>query len=108
MSYHYRINVRFDLSKEKERDAVEYLMKLSENGSKTRNRFIVNAVIDALRYKDTDNDYTLDDIRAMFREELKSASLVSEKPTESLNSELSEQQKAENDESVLAALSMFG
>ena len=48
MSDHYRINVRFDMSKERERTAAEYLGKLSEKSSGTRNRFIVNAIIEAI------------------------------------------------------------
>ena len=49
MRNNYRINVRFDLRKERERDAAEYLAKLSEQSSVTRNRFIVDAVIEAIR-----------------------------------------------------------
>ena len=110
MSDHYRINVRFDMNKEQEKNAAEYLIKLSECGSQTRNRFIVNAVIEAIRRKESGDVFTLENIRAMFREELKSVSLVAEKPAERnvINTELTKDQQAENDENVLSALAMFG
>ena len=49
MKNNYRINVRFDLRKEREKEAAEYLTKLSEQSSGTRNRFIVDGVIEAIR-----------------------------------------------------------
>lgn len=111
MSEHYRINVRFDMSKEKERTAVEYLVKLSEKSSGTRNRFIVNAIIDTIDRKESDDSISLDDIRAMFREELKSVAFVSSTPTSEhakLDTDLTEEEKEANVENVLAALDMFG
>ena len=109
MSDHYRINVRFDMNKEQEKTAAEYVIKLSECGRQTRNRFIVNAVIEAIRRNENEDDFTLENIRAMFREELKSVSLVAEKPAERnvINTELTKDQQAENDENVLSALAMF-
>lgn len=111
MSDHYRINVRFDMSKEKERTAAEYLGKLSEKSSGTRNRFIVNAIIEAIDRKENDGSFFLDDIRAMFREELKSVSFVNaSSPSEpvKLDTDLTEEEKEANVENVLAALDMFG
>ena len=110
MKNSYRINVRFDLRKEREKKAAEYLVKLSENGSQTRNRFIVDAVTEAIRRKSGESDFSLDDIRAMFREELSSVSFIAGKPDElkTVNAELTEEQKAENDASVLSALELFG
>ena len=110
MSDHYRINVRFDMSKEKERTAAEYLGKRSEKSSGTRNRFIVNAIIEAIDRKENDGSFSLDDIRAMFREELKSISFGSSTPPSGpvkLDTELTEEEKEANVENVLAALDMF-
>ena len=45
MSNHYRLNVRFDLDDEAERRAAEYLAELNNEKGKSRNRFIVEAVI---------------------------------------------------------------
>ena len=111
MSNHYRINVRFDMSKEVEKAAAEYLARLSETSSGTRNRFIVEAVIEKIRRDEKEASISLDDIRAMFREELQSVSFVNStlppKPIK-LNTELTEEEKEENDASVMAALEMFG
>ena len=110
MSDHYRINVRFDMSKEQERTAAEYLGKLSEKSSGTRNRFIVNAIIEAIDRKESDDSISLDDIRAMFREELKSVAFVSSTPSSEpvkLDTDLTEEEKEANVENVLAALDMF-
>ena len=109
MKSNYRINVRFDLQKETEKEAAEYLMKLSENGSQTRNRFIVDAVTEAIRRQQNGTDISLDDIRAMFREELQSVSFVSAPAaeTQSIRMELTEDEKAENEANILSALAMF-
>ena len=111
MSNHYRINVRFDMSKEAEKAAAEYLAKLSEQGSGTRNRFIVEAVIEKINRVENEGSISLDDIRAMFREELQGVSFVKPasppKPV-NINTELTEEEKEENDASVMAALEMFG
>ena len=109
MKNNYRINVRFDLRKEHEKDAADYLTKLSEQSGGTRNRFIVDAVIEAIRQKQSGTDISLADIRAMFREELQSVSFVnvSAKETPPFRTELTEEEKAENDAGILSALAMF-
>ena len=109
MKNNYRINVRFDLRKEREKDAAEYLAKLSVQSSGTRNRFIVDAVIEAIRRQQSGTDVSLEDIRAMFREELQSVSFVNAlaKETPPFRTELTEEEKAENDTGILSALAMF-
>ena len=109
MKNNYRINVRFDLRKEREKDAAEYIAKLSEQNSATRNRFIVDAVIEAIRQKQSGTDISLADIRAMFREELQSVSFVNSQAKEAppFRMELTEEEKAENDAGILSALAMF-
>ena len=109
MKNNYRINVRFDLRKEREKDAAEYLAKLSEQSSGTRNRFIVDAVIETIRQKQSGTDVSLEDIRAMFREELQSVSFVSApaKETPPFRTELTVEEKAENDAGILSALALF-
>ncbi len=105
----YRLNVRFDLRKDSEREAVEYLFKLSESGSQTRNRFIVDAVIEAIRKKESYGAFSLDDIRAVFREELQSVSFASAPAAapQAVKPELTEEEREANDASVLSALAMF-
>lgn len=109
MKNNYRINVRFDLRKEREKDAAEYIAKLSEQNSATRNRFIVDAVIEAIRQKQSGTYISLADIRAMFREELQSVSFVNAQAKEAppFRMELTEEEKAENDAGILSALAMF-
>ena len=109
MKSSYRINVRFDLRKEREKDAAEYLAKLSEKGGGTRNRFIIDAVIEAIRRQQSGTEFSLDDIRAAVRKELQSFSFVSAPAKEqpSIRTELTEEEKEENEASVLSALAMF-
>ena len=109
MKNNYRINVRFDLRKEREKEAAEYLAKLSEQSSGTRNRFIVDAVIEAIRRQQSGTDISLADIRAMFREELQSVSFTSApaKEAPSFRMELTEEEQAKNDAGILSALAMF-
>ncbi len=109
MKSNYRINVRFDLRKEREKEAAEYLSKLSEQSSGTRNRFIVDAVIEAIRRQQNGTNVSLEDIRTMFREELQSVSFASvpSKDVPPFRTELTEEEKAENDAGILSALAMF-
>ena len=104
MSNHYRLNVRFDLNDEAERRAAEYLAELNNKKGKSRNRFIVEAVISFIERQNSDRDFTLDDVRQVFREELSGVSFVA---TATADTELTEEQQAENDENVLSDLSAF-
>jgi len=109
MSNHYRLNVRFDLDDEAERRAAEYLVELNNEKGKSRNRFIVEAVISFMDRQNSDRDFTLDDVRQVFREELSEVSFVTPASTEYMtaDTELTEEQQAENDENVLSDLSAF-
>lgn len=109
MSNHYRLNVRFDLDDENERRAAEYLSELNNEKRKSRNRFIVEAVISFMERQTGDRNFTLDDVRQVFREELSEVSFVAPAPAEyaTADTELTEEQKAENDENVLSDLSAF-
>ena len=109
MSNHYRLNVRFDLDDEAEHRAAEYLAELNNEKGKSRNRFIVEAVISFMERQNSDRDFTLDDVRQVFREELSEVSFVAPASTEYsiADTELTEEQQAENDENVLSDLSAF-
>lgn len=109
MKSSYRINVRFDLKKEAEKSAAEYLAALSEKSGGTRNRFIVDAVIEAIRREQNGTDISLADIRAMLREELQSVSLVKAPAMKAqpFNTELTEEEKSENEANILETLKMF-
>lgn len=105
----YRLNVRFNLENDAEMRAVEYLQHLSKSGKKTMNGFIVEAVIEKIKSQKAFRDFSLEDIRTVIREELQEVSFVSsEQPkTVTVNTELTEEQKAENEKNILTDLEMF-
>ena len=96
----YRLNVRFDLDDPVEREAAEFL---NAYDGKSRNRFIVSAVMDAIHRND-ERDFTLADIQMMFREELQAVSIAS--PT--APTETSEEVTETELQNVLDTLEMFG
>ena len=101
----YRINVRFDLVKPTEAKAAQYLQALD----KSRNAFIVTAVLNEMQRQTSANGGLLDDIRQVIREELQEVSFVAASPVfEQAQPELTEEQQAENEKSVLDDREMFG
>ena len=102
----YRINVRFDLDKPKEAKAAQYLQSLD----KSRNAFMVTAVLNEMQRQTSTNGVLLDDIRQVIREELQEVSFAAASPVfdEQVQPELTEEQQAENEKSVLDDLEMFG
>ncbi len=104
----YRLNVRFDLHNDEEAEAVRFLQELSDTDRKSRNRFIVNAVLEQIRRQGKSYDFSLDDIRQVFKEELQGLSVATPAVLPAEEQSLSEEQKAANAASVLSALEMFG
>ena len=101
----YRINVRFDLDKPKEAKAAQYLQSLD----KSRNAFMVTAVLNEMQRETSVNNFLLEYIRQVIREELQEVSFVAASPVfEQVQPELTEEQQAENEKSVLDDLEMFG
>ena len=99
----YRINVRFDLDKPMEANAAQYLQSLD----KSRNAFMVTAVLNEMQRQTS--GVLLDDIRQVIREELQEVSFAAASPVfEQAQPELTEEQQAENEKSVLDDLEMFG
>ena len=99
----YRINVRFDLDKPKEEKAAQYLQSLD----KSRNAFMVTAVLNEMQRQTS--GVLLEDIRQVIREELQEVSFAAAPPVfEQVQPELTEEQQAENEKSVLDDLEMFG
>ena len=88
----YRINVRFHADVPAEKKAAEYLQTLN----KSRNKFIVDAVIAYMNKESADNETLLESIRQIFREEVQTVSAVSAPPAAvAVTAELTEEQKAE-------------
>ena len=101
----YRINVRFDLDKPKEAKAAQYLQSLD----KSRNAFMIMAVLNEMQRQSSVSGLLLEDIRLVIREELQEVSLVAAPPVfQSAKTELTEEEQAENEKSVLDDLEMFG
>jgi hypothetical protein len=68
----YRINVRFRPDHPDEKEAADYLSTLG----KSRNQFIVDAVINQIRNQDHAPPFSLSDIRKVVREEFQSAAVT--------------------------------
>ena len=101
----YRINVRFDTDDPKQAEAVKFLQSLEHS----RNAFIVSAVLEAISAKNATNIISLEEIRRIIREELQEVSFVTAPPvSQPVKTELTEEQQAENEKSVLDDLEMFG
>ena len=101
----YRLNVRFDLNSAEEAEAVRFLQSLSETDRKSRNKFIVTAVLEQIHRQGRSYDFSLEDIRQVFKEELQGLSVA---VPLALPAEKDEEQKAANAANVLSALEMFG
>ena len=100
----YRINVRFHDDVPAERKAAEHLKTLK----KSRNKFIVDAVI-AYMNNETSDSALLENIRQIFREEVQAVAVVSTPPTAvTVTTELTGEQEEENKQIVLADLDLFG
>ena len=98
----YRINVRFRPDHPDEKEAADYLSSLG----KSRNQFIVDAVIHQIRNQDRAPSFSLSDIRKVVREEFQTAAIT-------LPTEMKDEAEPGNDISdldpkeVLDSLSMF-
>ena len=103
----YRLNVRFDLDNEQERQAVEYLEQLDRKEKKSRNRFVVESVLHHMNPADTD-EKMLQEIRRMLREEVSHLSVTAAAASLATPQTLTAQQQEDNLQSVLDDLEMFG
>ena len=101
----YRINVRFDLDKPMEENAAKYLQSLD----KSRNAFMVPAILNEMQRQTSASGVLLEDIRQVIREELQEVSFAAASSVfEQVQLELTEEQQTENEKSVLDDLEMFG
>ena len=101
----YRINVRFDLDKPMEENAAQYLQALD----KSRNAFMITAVLNEMQRQTSASGVLLEDIRQVIREELQEVSFAAASSVfEQVQLELTEEQQTENEKSVLDDLEMFG
>ncbi len=99
----YRLNLRLRLDNPKEKQAAEYLQSLQ---GISRNKFVVEAIISYIE-KQNSKALTIDDIRSIFKEELKAVSFVSVGNVTMPSRELTEEEQAENIQNVIEDLNMF-
>ena len=104
-----RLNVRFNLDNPDEKSANDYLESLAENNKQSRNKFIVEAVIEKIKSLDNPRSFTLEDIRAVLREELQDISFVSsaQHSVQTVDTELTEEHQEKNDAEALSFLENF-
>ena len=104
-----RLNVRFNLDNPDEKSANDYLEALSQDNKQSRNKFIVDAVIEKIKSIDNPRSFTLEDIRAVLREELQYISFVSsaQHSVQTVDTELTEEQQEKNDAEALSFLENF-
>ena len=102
----YRVTVRFNLDNEDERRIADYLRSLKKSESGSLNGFMVKAVESYIRSLENlgGNNFTLEDIRRIFREETQNMGVAVKMP---VTHENSANEQADNDASVLEALEMF-
>ena len=108
MKESYRINVRFDLGNEREARAAEFLQT---KGSSSRNRFIVETIINAIDGKNDCCRFSEDVLRRIIREELKDITVTRAEPEKKSAPpvrELTSEQKAKTAASALSFLKGFG
>ena len=104
-----RLNVRFNLDNPDEKNANDFLEALSQNSKHSRNKFIVEAVIEKIRFQNNPRDFTLEDIRAVIREELQDVSFVSSAQplVQTVDTELTEEEKLKNNAAAVSFLENF-
>lgn len=106
-----RISVRFDLSDPIQRKVYEALHEIDRTEHGSMSAFAIKAIgeyLDRLSYPGR-FDFTLDDVRALFREEIRELDLAPREaaPIFTPPAEMTEEQRKENDRNVLETLDMF-
>ncbi len=106
-----RISVRFDLSDPIQRKVYEALHEIDRTEHGSMSAFAIKAIgeyLDRLSYNGR-FDFTLDDIRALFREEIRELDLAPREaaPAFTPPAEMTDEERQENDRNVLETLDIF-
>ena len=105
----YRLNIRFDLADERQREIATRLQSLDREEYGSINKFVITAVGNML---DGINAaaLTAEEVRCIIREELQEVTFVSEQPpqVQAVAPTLTEEERVRNEQSVLDDLEMFG
>lgn len=106
-----RISVRFDLSDPIQRKVYEALHEIDRTEHGSMSAFAIKAIGEYLdRLSDRGRfDFTLEDVRELFREELRDMDFAPREQAPSFipPAEMTEEQRKENDRNVLETLDMF-
>ena len=107
----YRLNIRFDLNDPGQKRIADELRGLDRKERGSINSLAVKAIgehLDRLLFP-REHDFTLDDIRALFREELREMDFAprEQAPAFIPPAEMTKDEKKANDRSVLETLDMF-
>ena len=105
----YRLNIRFDLTDERQRLIAEKLQSLDRKQYGSVNKFIIAAIGNTLDGRSSDT-LTAEEVRSIIREELQNVTFVSEQQSQvqAIAPILTDMEQAENEQSVLDDLEMFG
>ena len=105
----YRLNIRFDLTDERQRLIAEKLQSLDRKQYGSINKFIIAAIGNTLDGRSSDT-LTADEVRIIIREELQNMKFVSEQQSQvqAIGPMLTDEEQAENEQSVLDDVEMFG
>ena len=105
----YRLNIRFDLADERQREIATRLQSLDREEYGSINKFVIAAVGKALNGTNA-AELTADEIRSIIREELQEVTFVSAQPaqTKKIAPMLTEEEQVQNEMSVLDDLETFG
>ena len=107
----HRISVRFDLSDPNERKVYEALHEIDRQEHGSMSAFAIKAIGEYLDRLSNHGrfDFTLDDVRALFREEIQELDLAPREaaPAFTPPAKMTEEQRRENDRNVLETLDMF-
>ena len=108
MKNEYRINLRMNPNKPKQKEIINFFNERKNDDSFSRNEFIIEAILG--RIHGESNNALLYDIREVIRDEIKNISVVVSNDNENDTAdipELTEEQMAENEADVLDVLDMF-
>ena len=105
----YRLNIRFDLTDECQRLIAEKLQSFDRKQYGSINKFIIAAIGNTLDGRSSDT-LTAEEVRSIIREELQNVTFVSEQQSQVqvIAPMLTDEEQAENEQSVLDDLEMFG
>ena len=109
MKNEYRINLRMNPNKPKQKEIIDFFIERKNDDSFSRNEFIIEAILG--RIHGESSNALLDDIREVIRDELKNISgVVSYNVVKNETADIREQteeQLAKNEADVLDVLDMF-